>query len=153
MIVVLGLLIGMVAGLRTFMAPAAVSWAAYLGWLRLDDTPLAFMGYAWTPWILTALVLVEFVADQLPATPSRTVPVQFGARILTGAGSGAALGAPFGLLIPGLVAGIAGAVIGTFAGRAARAKLADAFRNDMPAAFIEDAVALFAAALIVLAVR
>jgi uncharacterized membrane protein len=153
MVLVLALLIGVVAGLRAFVAPAAVSWAAYLGWVRLADTPLAFMEYAWTPWILTALVLVEFVTDQLPATPNRTVPVQFGARILTGAGSGAALGAPFGLLIPGLIAGISGAVIGTLGGRAARAKLADALRNDRPAAVIEDAVALSAAALIVVAVR
>jgi len=153
MIYVLALLIGMVAGLRTFVPPAAVSWAAYLGWLRLDDSPLAFMGYAWTPWILTALVLVEFVADQLPATPRRTVPVQFGARILSAAVSGAALGAPFGLLLPGLVAGVVGAVIGTFAGLAARTKLADGLRNDMPAAFIEDAVALVAAALIVWGLR
>jgi uncharacterized membrane protein len=153
MVLALALLIGVVAGLRTFVAPAAVSWAAYLDWLRLDGTPLAFMGYAWTPWILTALVLVEFVVDQLPATPSRTVPMQFGARIITGAGSGAAPGAPFGLLLPGLVGGIAGAVIGTLGGRTARARLADALRNDRPAAFIEDAVALVAAALIVLAVR
>jgi uncharacterized membrane protein len=37
-------LIGVVAGLRAFLAPAAVSWAAHLGWLRLDDTWLAFLG-------------------------------------------------------------------------------------------------------------
>jgi uncharacterized membrane protein len=153
MVFFLALLIGAVAGLRTFVAPAAVSWAAHLGWLRLDDSPLAFMGYAWTPWILTALVLIEFVADQLPATPRRTVPVQFGARILSAAVSGAALGAPLGLLLPGLVAGVVGAVIGTFAGLAGRTKLADGFRSDMPAAFIEDTVALLAAALIVWGLR
>jgi uncharacterized membrane protein len=42
----LALLIGVVAGLRTFAAPAATSWAAHLGWLQLGATPLAFMGYA-----------------------------------------------------------------------------------------------------------
>lgn len=153
MVLVLGLLIGVVAGLRAFVAPAAVSWAAYFGLLPLGDTPLAFMGYAWTPWILTAFVLVEFVTDQLPTTPSRTVPVQFGARIVTAAGSGAALGAPFGLLLPGLIAGIVGAVIGTLGGRAVRAKLAEMFRNDTPAGLLEDVVAVFAATMIVLAVR
>jgi uncharacterized membrane protein len=149
----LALLIGGVAGLRTMTAPAAVSWVAQIGWLRLGDTPLTFLGYRWTPWILTALALVELVTDQLPSTPSRTVPMQFGARILTGAVSGAAIGAPSGLLIVGGVAGIVGAVIGTLGGRAVRARLADAFARDMPAALIEDAGAILAAILIVMAVR
>jgi uncharacterized membrane protein len=100
-------------GLRAFTAPAAVSWAAHLGWLRLDDTWLAFLGYAWTPWILTLLATGELVTDQLPSTPSRTVPVQFGARIAMGALSGAAFGAAGGSLLFGAVAGIVGAVIGT----------------------------------------
>ena len=30
-------------------APAAVSWAARLGWLHLENTGLAFMGSAITP--------------------------------------------------------------------------------------------------------
>ena len=40
-VLLLALLIGGVAGLRTFTAPAVVSWAAYLGWLPLAGTPLA----------------------------------------------------------------------------------------------------------------
>ncbi len=145
----LALFIGVVAGLRAMTAPAAVSWAAHLGWLRLDDTWLAFLGYAWTPWILTVLAIVELVTDQLPSTPSRTVPVQFGARIAMGALSGAALGAARGLLLFGAVAGVVGAVIGTLGGRTARARLAAAFGRDPPAALIEDAVAILAALLIV----
>ena len=35
--------IGVVAGLRSLTAPAAVSWGAYLGWLNLQGSPLAFM--------------------------------------------------------------------------------------------------------------
>ena len=54
-ILLLALLIGAVAGLRTFTAPTAVSWAAHLGWLSLGGGPLAFLGFAWTPWILTLL--------------------------------------------------------------------------------------------------
>ena len=149
----LALLIGVVAGLRTMTAPAAVSWAAHLGWLHLDGSWLAFLGYAWTPWILTLLALIELVTDQLPSTPSRTVPVQFGARIVTGAVSGGAIGASVGSLILGAVAGIVGAVIGTFGGRAVRAKLAAAFGKDPPAAFIEDAVAIAAAFVIVMVIR
>ena len=149
----LALLIGIVAGLRTFTAPAAVSWAAYLGWLNVADSTLAFLGYRWTPWILTGLAVVEFVTDQLPSTPSRTVPMQFGARIVTGAVSGAALGVAFAQPLVGGVAGMVGAVIGTFGGRAVRAKLADIFRKDMPAALIEDAVAILLALLVILAAR
>ena len=81
---VLALLIGFVAGLRALTAPAAISWAAHFGWLHLGDTWLAFLGYAWTPRILTVLALVELITDQLPSTPSRTVPVQLGARIVMG---------------------------------------------------------------------
>ena len=44
-------------------APAAVSWAAYLGWLKLDESILAFMGYTWTPWIITVLAAAELVTD------------------------------------------------------------------------------------------
>jgi uncharacterized membrane protein len=149
----LALLIGVVAGLRTFTAPAAASWAAHLGWLPLAGTPLAFMGSVWAAGILTLMAFVEFVTDQLPTTPSRTVPMQFGARIVMAAVAGAAIGAPSGLLIGGGIAGIVGAVIGTFGGRAARARLAAAFRKDRPAAFIEDAVAIVVAILVVLVIR
>jgi uncharacterized membrane protein len=149
----LALLIGIIAGLRTMTAPAAVAWAAYLGRLDLSGTWLAFLGNVWVRWILTALALVELVTDQLPSTPSRTVPVQFGARILTGGLSGAAVGASGGSWVVGLLAGAAGAVVGTLGGRAFRARLAAAFGSDRPAAFIEDAVAIGGALLIVVALR
>jgi uncharacterized membrane protein len=152
-ILLTALLIGVVGGLRTFTAPAAVSWAAHLGWLPVGSTFLAFMGYAWTPWILTLLALVELVIDQLPSAPSRKAPGGFGARIVSGALSGAAIVAPVGWLVVGGIAGIVGAVIGTLAGYAARAKLATAFGKDMPAAFIEDAVAILAAIVIVIVAR
>ncbi|HEX2310687.1 MAG TPA: DUF4126 family protein [Vicinamibacterales bacterium] len=148
---VLALLIGATAGLRAMTAPAAVSWAARLGWLQLGPTGLAFLGYAVTPWILTLLALGELVTDQLPATPSRTVPIQFGTRLLMGALSGGAIGAGVGLMALGLAAGIAGAIIGTLGGRAYRARLAAAFGNDRPAAFIEDAVAILGAVLVLVA--
>lgn len=149
----LALLIGVVAGLRALTAPAAVAWAAYLGGLDLSGTWLAFLGNVWARWILTALALVELVTDQLPSTPSRTVPVQFGTRIVTGALSGAAIGAAGGSWVGGLLAGAVGAVLGTLGGRAFRARLAAAFGNDRPAAFVEDAVAVGGALLIVMALR
>jgi uncharacterized membrane protein len=150
---VLALLIGVVAGLRAVTAPAAVSWAAWLGWLPLQGTPLAFLGHAAAPWILSVLALGELVGDQLAKTPSRKVPVQFGTRLLTGALSGAAIGASAQQLLIGLVLGLLGAVIGTLGGAAARARLAGAFGRDLPAALIEDLVAIGGAALIVMAAR
>ena len=153
MAVLLAALIGVVAGLRTMMAPAAVSWAAHLGWINLGASPLAFLGYAWTPWILTALAIGELITDKLPSTASRKVPTQFGGRIVTGALSGAAIGAAAGSLALGAIAGAVGAAAGTLGGAAARAGLAGAFGRDRPAALIEDVVALLAAWLIVVAAR
>src|SRR4051812_25987251 len=89
----LAFLIGIVAGLRSMTAPAAVSWAARAGWLHLENTWMAFLGFAVTPWIFSALAIVELIADQLPKTPSRKEPVGFAARVVSGAFCGAAIGA------------------------------------------------------------
>lgn len=151
MVYLLALLIGVIAGLRALTAPAAISWAAYLGWLDLSGTWLSFMSSIWAVVILTALAIIELVTDQLPSTPSRKVPQQFGARILMGAVAGAAIGVPAGSWITGLVAGIVGAIIGTYGGAALRAKLAASFGKDPPAAFIEDAIAIIGAWLIIAA--
>lgn len=145
----LALLIGVVAGLRAMTAPAAISWAAYLGWLNLSGTWLSFFGSVWAVAIFSVLAIVELVTDQLPSTPSRKVPQQFGARLVMGALTGAAIGAGSGVWIGGLIAGIIGAVIGTYGGAAARAKLAAAFKKDLPAALIEDGIAIIAAYLII----
>jgi uncharacterized membrane protein len=146
---VLPLLIGVIAGLRAMTAPAAVSLAARAGRLDLATTRLAFLGYAYTPWIFIVLALVELVTDQLPTTPSRTVPIQFGTRILMGGLTGGAIAAAGGALAIGVIAGMAGAVIGTLGGRAVRARLAAALGSDRPAAVIEDLIALGGAFLIV----
>src|SRR6266702_544784 len=131
---VLALLIGVVAGLRAMSAPAAISWAAHPGWLPLQDTPLSFLGFTATPYIFTVLAIVELITDQLPKTPSRKVPMQFGARLVTGAVSGAALGAAAGSMLGGAVAGLIGAVVGTLGGASARGALARAMGRDLPAA-------------------
>lgn len=152
MIIALALLIGIVAGLRAMTAPAAVAWAAYLGWFNLSATPLAFMGYQWTPWIFTVLAIAELISDQLPSTPSRKVPMQFGARVVMGALAGGAIGAAGGEMIAGVVAGIVGAVLGTYGGAAVRGRLASSFGRDLPAALVEDVIAVGGAFLIVASV-
>ncbi|WNZ45233.1 hypothetical protein Q2T42_25940 [Leptolyngbya boryana CZ1] len=130
-------------------ALAAMSWAAHLGYLNLGESWFAFMGYRFTPWILSALALGEFVTDQLPSTPSRKVPVQFGSRLVSGAFSGAMIGVDSGMLLGGLVVGIVGAVIGTVGGAAVRSWLATVFGRDLLAALIEDAIALIGAISVV----
>jgi uncharacterized membrane protein len=136
-----------VAGLRAMTAPAAVSWAARVGWLNLQGTPLAFLGAAATPWIFTAAALGELVNDKLPKTGSRKAPPPFIARIVMGALSGAAIGASRGggALAAGLVLGALGAVAGTLGGYELRARLGRAIGRDLPAAFIEDAIAILVA--------
>lgn len=134
-------------------APAAISWAAYLGWLHLGESWLAFLGYFLIPWILTILAIVELINDQRPSTPSRKVPIQFGARIVMGALCGGAIGVNGGSAISGLVAGAIGAVIGTLGGADIRGRLAKGFGQDRPAALIEDAVAIVSALLIIVALR
>ncbi|MBZ9881048.1 DUF4126 domain-containing protein [Mesorhizobium sp. CA10] len=152
MLYILALLIGVIAGLRAMTAPAAVAWGSYLGWLPVTGTWASFMGHWITVGIFTILAIVELVADQLPSTPSRKVPPQFGTRIVVGAFCGAVIGATAGATIGGLVAGAIGAVIGTLGGAEVRGRLAAAFGKDQPAAFIEDAVAIIGGLLVVAAV-
>lgn len=150
-LLVLALLIGVVAGLRTMIPFAALSWAAHLGWLNLEGSWLAFLGYRFTPWVFTLIAVGELVTDQLPSTPSRKIPVQFGARIVTGGLAGALLCFPAGTVIAGLIAGVVGAVIGTLCGAQARSWLAKGFGYDLPGALIEDVVAIGGAFFIVAA--
>jgi uncharacterized membrane protein len=145
MLFLLAFLIGVVAGLRAMTAPALVSWAARLGWLKLEGTPLAFFGAAATPWIFTVAALAEIVNDKLPKTGSRKAPPAFLARIVMGALSGAAIGASRGALAAGLVAGAVGAVAGTLGGYEFRARLARAAGRDLPIALLEDAIAILLA--------
>lgn len=152
MTIALALLAGVLAGLRAMTPLAAASWAARLGFVNLEGTWLAVLGYSWTPIVLTVLALVELVTDQLPSTPSRTVPQQFGARLVTGALAGAVV-ASAASMSAGATAGVVGAIIGTIGGARARARLAASFGRDLPAALLEDIVAIVGAILIVLALR
>ena len=135
-------LVGTASGLRSLIGLAAISWAAHAGILALDHTWLAFLGYSFTPYILTLLAVGEMVNDKLPRTPSRLAPLGFTTRIVTSALCGLAIGLSGHGMIVGLVAGIMGAVAGTFGGAKGRSFLAKAFGRDMPAALLEDAIAV-----------
>ena len=143
--------IGVIAGLRAMTAPAVVAWAARLGWLSLAGTGLAFMGSTWAVVIFTVAAVGEFVTDQLPKTPPRTVPVQLVARIVSGGFSAACLSVAAGgsPLIGALVGGV-GAVAGTYGGYHARVGLVHALHvPDRAIAVPEDLIAIGTGLLVV----
>ena len=146
-VLVLSFLIGVIAGLRSMTAPAAVSWAARLGWVHVENTWLAFLGFQFTPYIITVLAIGELIADKLPKTPSRKTAGPFGFRIVLGALCGAALS---GGSITGAIAGALGAVAGTLGGYEFRRRLVKATGGqDLPIALLEDLIAVGGAILIV----
>lgn len=146
LVLLLALLIGVVAGLRAFAAPAAVAWAAALSWINLDGTWAEWLAHPIVVTVLTILAVVELVTDQLSRTPSRKTPVQFIARLLTGAFAGAVIGTAWGYTFGGLGAGLVGAVIGTLGGYEARKRMVAANAgHDLPIALLEDAIAVLGA--------
>ena len=101
----------------------------------MENTWLAFLGFAVTPYILSALAIGELINDKLPKTPSRKAPVPFAARVVSGALCGAALAATRQGVIGGLIAGALGGIAGTLAGYEFRARLVRAIGgNDLPIA-------------------
>ena len=149
-VLALAILLGFVAGLRSFTAPAAVSWAAHLGWLDLTGSALSFMGSTLAVIAFSVAAVAEFAADLHPATPKRTAPGPLLARILLGGLSGAALTIAAGqpALIGGLLGG-AGGLIGAFVGYHARMRLTATLRKGTVIALAEDLVAIVLAVTIV----
>ena len=136
--------IGMVAGLRALTAPAAVAWAARLGWVHLHDSPFAFMTSTWAVILFSALAIFELVADLLPRTPKRTAPAPLGARIISGALCGACVCASANQsLVVGAALGAIGAVVGAFGGYELRKRLVRGLNvKDIFVALPEDLIAL-----------
>lgn len=143
-VLLLAFLIGVITGLRSLTAPAAVAWGAYHGWLNLHGSPLSFMGSKAAVVIFVLLAIGEFVADQLPSTPSRTAPPGLIARIVVGGLCGACLAVAGAQAIPiGALLGIAGGVAGAFGGYQVRTRLVRALKcPDFVIAVAEDIVAV-----------
>jgi uncharacterized membrane protein len=140
----LPLAIGFVAGLRSMTAPAAVSWAACLGWIDLHASPLQWMGSRVAVAVFTLAAIAELVADKLPKTPRRTAAGPLVGRIVLGGLAGASLAVAAGdaLIVGGLLGGL-GAVIGAFAGYQVRRRLVIGLGARDPAvAIIEDLIAV-----------
>src|SRR5215475_9455514 len=110
---VLAIGIGIVAGLRSLLAPAVVAWAAHLGWLDVQGTHLAFIGSTTAVVIFTVIAIGELIGDKLPQTPKRTALPSLLVRILMGGLCGATFWVAAGKsFLPGALLGGIGGVIG-----------------------------------------
>jgi uncharacterized membrane protein len=148
---VLAFAIGVIAGLRSLTAPAAVCWAAQLGWIDLRQSPLAFMGSSIAAYVFGALAIGELIMDKLPFTPSRLSPGPLLGRIVLGGLSGATLlSANSPSYLTGALVGGLGGLVGAYAGYHARvgAKKATGL-PDIVVALTEDAIAIVGALFIV----
>ena len=85
LVLLLALVIGVVAGLRAFTAPAVLAWAALLEWINLSGTWAQWMAHPVTVGMLTVIAVAELVSDKVPTMPSRKSAPQFLVRIATGA--------------------------------------------------------------------
>jgi uncharacterized membrane protein len=150
-IAILAVLIGIATGLRTMTGLAVISWTAHVGWINLNNSPLAFLGSLAAVILLTAGAIGELIADKLPRTGKRTAVGPLIARMISGGLCGAALCfASDQSWAFGAALGVVGAIIGSFGGYFARTglvrKLAVA---DISIAIPEDLLAIGVAALAV----
>ena len=137
-------LIGVIAGLRSFTAPATVAWGLHLGWFSVGASRLAFMGSTAAVIVVSLMAFGELIADKLPSTPNRTSPVGLIGRFILGGFAGAILATAGGQsLIVGAVLGGIGGIVGAFAGYQVRTRLVKALKcPDFVIAILEDAVAI-----------
>ncbi|MGI8990440.1 MAG: DUF4126 family protein [Bryobacteraceae bacterium] len=136
--------IGVIAGLRTMTAPAAVSWAAGGSSLALHDAPLKFLRSKVSRNVALGLAAVELIADKLPSTPNRTNAGPLAARVVSGALCGAAVySSNKRPIATGALVGGLGAIAGSFAGYELRRRLGDRLNvPDATIAVVEDALAM-----------
>jgi uncharacterized membrane protein len=150
-VLLLAFLIGVIAGLRSLTAPAAVAWAARRHWLNLHNTRLSFMGMSAAAVVFGLGAAAELFADKLPFTPSRLKPPGLIGRVVFGGLSGACLTRSGGQSVAiGVVLGAVGGVAGAFAGYQVRMRLVKALKvPGLVIALLEDAVAIAGALFIV----
>lgn len=130
----LAFVLGLVAGLRAFTAPAVL-------WLSRHPGPWAIG--------LGILALLECGLDLVPNAPPRTSTSGLLARAVSGGFVGWMAGLAAGRSsIAGAIAGAIGAVIGAYGGLAIRLRLSAAIGN-VSSGLLEDAVAIVAAVAIV----
>jgi uncharacterized membrane protein len=127
-------LMGIVAGLRAFTAPAVL-------WLMRHGGPWAI--------VLAILAVLEYAGDLYPRSPARTSAPALIARIASGAFVGWYIAATSGISgAAGAVVGVAGVAVGAYGGLAVRLKSIAAF-GAVPAALLEDVAAIAIAVLVI----
>jgi uncharacterized membrane protein len=108
--------LGLVAGMRSLSACAALTWAAADGRTRGAVIPAGPGARA----LATTAALAEMAGDKMPFAPDRRIPPSFALRLAIGAAGGWALTGRDARPAYGALAGLVGAVAGTLVGRAAR---------------------------------
>lgn len=133
--------IGVVAGLRSLLAPAVLTWTARK---KFVNRSFPFAGVVSRPVSKKMIKLAagELLADKLPFTPNRISPGPLAVRLASGAACGAAVSflarqsAKEGALLGG-----AGALAGAFGGYYARRSFSRSY-PDFAVALVEDALAV-----------
>jgi uncharacterized membrane protein len=150
-IFILALAIGVVAGLRSMIAPALVAWAARLGWINLHSTAVAWMSSTGAVVVFSLVAIGELIGDKLPFTPKRTQPLPLSARIILGGFCGLCLSAAMHRsLFPAAIVGAIGGFLGAFAGYNVRMWLVRSLHTrDVLIALAEDLIALGLAIFVV----
>lgn len=128
--------IGLVTGMRSMTAGAALTWAAALGRTQVDWIPASCKARA----LATAAALGEMAGDKMPFAPDRRIPPSFLVRLAIGAAGGVALAGQDTSPLGAALSGMAGAVAGTLLGRAARGATTRS-RADWTRALTEDVMA------------
>jgi uncharacterized membrane protein len=153
---ILAFLIGLVAGVRAFLAPAAVAWACYFGQFPVANTHFAFMGNIITPTVLTLLAIAEIVYQRTPRSAGNKLFLpKLILRMLLGGFSGAVIGSSHqtnALFVCGAF-GVAGAIAGTFGSTVLYEILRKILKRDTAAAGAEDALAVLACLLVLIHLR
>lgn len=83
--------LGTLAGMRSMSAPAITSYLLKRQQPSSGNTPLKYIRSDAAAVTLTVIAASELVADKLPGTPNRTIPLSLGVRCLCGAIAGASV--------------------------------------------------------------
>lgn len=146
------LLLGFAGGLRSQTPAAVLAWAWRTDRLpHVRRGPAAVLDRSGAAPAAAVAAAGEFVADKLPATPSRLEPGPLGGRVVLGAVAGWTIAdARRASPVLGAVSGAAGAALGSWAGARYRSETAERTDvDDVVWALVEDAAAIGTAAFAV----
>jgi uncharacterized membrane protein len=153
---ILAFLLGIVAGMRAFVAPAAVAWAAYFGRLPVGGTHFAFMGHILTPILFTLAAIAEIAYEKSPRSAgNRRFPPKLIFRLLMGGFTGAVIGSSnqTNALFLCAAIGVIGAIAGTFGGTLVFEGLFKRLHDERKASLAEDAVAILLGFLVLIPIH